>query len=260
MDRDLLADDRAHQPAEAASASRAARDGRPPRARARNRDRHRARWRIAFLRFGVVEDDRDVAWPCARHSTPARARCNVRSCPPCVVTRFAPSPTGELHLGSAYSALHRLATRARGRRHGSWCASRISTSAAAGASTRPRSWHDLQWLGLDWDGEVRRQSDHFADYGRVIDRLDARGLVYPCFCTPRRYRRLDQRAASAPRARTVRSIPAPAAISRPRNARARIAAGIEHCMRLDCGARGGSRRGPTPSSTRRWAASRASRC
>ena len=42
---------------------------------------------------------------------------------------------------------------------------------------------DLRWLGLDWDGEVRRQSEHFADYGRVLDQLDRRGLIYPCFCS-----------------------------------------------------------------------------
>ena len=42
---------------------------------------------------------------------------------------------------------------------------------------------DLKWLGFDWDGAVRRQSEHFADYGRALDQLDQRGLIYPCFCT-----------------------------------------------------------------------------
>lgn len=42
---------------------------------------------------------------------------------------------------------------------------------------------DLAWLGLDWDGEVRRQSDHLDDYVSVVDSLADRGLIYPCFCT-----------------------------------------------------------------------------
>jgi glutamyl-Q tRNA(Asp) synthetase len=42
---------------------------------------------------------------------------------------------------------------------------------------------DLAWLGLDWDGEVRRQSRHFDDYRAALARLEAEGLLYPCFCT-----------------------------------------------------------------------------
>ena len=97
-----------------------------------------------------------------------------------IVTRFAPSPTGELHLGSAYSVAWKRARDAGGtflvriedidiRR----CKRAFETAIL----------DDLAWLGLVWDGAVRRQSDHFAEYGQVLDRLDARGLVYPCFCT-----------------------------------------------------------------------------
>ena len=57
---------------------------------------------------------------------------------------------------------------------------------------------DLHWLGLDWDGEVRRQSEHFADYGQALDQLDARGLIYPCFCT-----RADIAAATGRAARPL---------------------------------------------------------
>jgi glutamyl-Q tRNA(Asp) synthetase len=53
---------------------------------------------------------------------------------------------------------------------------------------------DLAWLGLDWDGEVRRQSEHFGDYGAALTRLQAMGLLYPCFCT----RAEIAEAASAP--------------------------------------------------------------
>ena len=57
---------------------------------------------------------------------------------------------------------------------------------------------DLEWLGFDWDGEVRRQSDHFADYGRALDQLDERGLVYPCFCSRADIEREVAASANAP--------------------------------------------------------------
>lgn len=110
-----------------------------------------------------------------------------------VVTRFAPSPTGYLHLGHAFSALT------------AWHAARdiggrfllriedIDIRRCKAEFTEA-ILIDLAWLGLDWDGEVRRQSQHFDDYGKALDRLSALGLVYPCFCT-----RADiAAAASAP--------------------------------------------------------------
>ena len=78
---------------------------------------------------------------------------------------------------------------------------------------------DLHWLGLDWDGEVRRQSEHFADYGRALDVLDARGLIYPCFCTRADIARPATRTRRTPRSRgrTDLCIPAPAATCRARS-------------------------------------------
>lgn len=108
-------------------------------------------------------------------------------------TRFAPSPTGPLHLGHAFSAItaHDMARA----RHGTFLLriDDIDTTRA-----RPH-WEaqildDLAWLGLAWDGPVRRQSDHLADYRAVLDALAARGLVYPCSCR----RRDIEAAASAP--------------------------------------------------------------
>jgi glutamyl-Q tRNA(Asp) synthetase len=110
-----------------------------------------------------------------------------------IVTRFAPSPTGRLHLGHAYSALFawRKARDAGGRfllRIEDIDRARCRDEFVAGIED------DLRWLGLDWDGAARRQSEHFADYRAALDRLDALGLIYPCFCT-----RADiARAASAP--------------------------------------------------------------
>lgn len=99
-----------------------------------------------------------------------------------VVTRFAPSPTGRLHLGHAMSAVraHDLACAAGGR-----FLLRIEDIDLA----RCREEHvatilaDLEWLGLGWGGTVVRQSARLPLYAAALDRLKAQGLVYPCFCT-----------------------------------------------------------------------------
>ena len=99
-----------------------------------------------------------------------------------MLTRFAPSPTGDLHLGHAYSAaLAHEAARAAGG------AFRIRIDDIDGSRSREEhvaaSLADLVWLGLDWDGDPVRQSAHLGDYAAALADLRARGLVYPCFCT-----------------------------------------------------------------------------
>lgn len=100
------------------------------------------------------------------------------------VTRFAPSPTGRLHLGHAFSAL--IAWRA-AREAGGRFLLRIEDI----DPTRCRPEYetgileDLAWLGVDWDGPVRRQSDHLDDYAAAIETLRAKGLLYRCFRTRR---------------------------------------------------------------------------
>src|SRR5271165_7576720 len=99
-----------------------------------------------------------------------------------MVTRFAPSPTGYLHLGHASAALFawRRARQAGGRfllRIEDIDATRCRAEFAAAII------EDLRWLGLDWDGEPRVQSRCFGDYRTVLDALRERGLLYPCFCT-----------------------------------------------------------------------------
>ena len=94
--------------------------------------------------------------------------------------RFAPSPNGELHLGHAYSALlnQKLARAAGGRlllRIEDVDTTRCTPEFEAGI------FRDLQWLGLDWEEPVRRQSEHFADYRTVLDGLIREELVYPAF-------------------------------------------------------------------------------
>jgi glutamyl-Q tRNA(Asp) synthetase len=99
-----------------------------------------------------------------------------------IITRFAPSPTGFLHAGHAFSALvaWRRAREAGGRfllRLEDIDATRCRPEFAAAIL------EDLAWLGLDWDGPVRVQSEHLAEYRAVLDSFAGRGLVYPCFCT-----------------------------------------------------------------------------
>ena len=98
-----------------------------------------------------------------------------------IVTRFAPSPTGRLHLGHAYSAIlaHDYAA-ARGGRF------LLRIEDIDGARSRPEHvaaiLDDLAWLGLTWEGPVF-QSERLGLYAAALDRLKGMGLVYPCFCT-----------------------------------------------------------------------------
>lgn len=100
------------------------------------------------------------------------------------VTRFAPSPTGRLHKGHAFSALTawRAAKEAGGRfvlRIEDIDPTRCRPEFEAGI------YEDLAWLGLDWETPARRQSDHLADYAAVVEALDRRDLLYRCFRTRR---------------------------------------------------------------------------
>lgn len=98
------------------------------------------------------------------------------------VTRFAPSPTGFLHLGHAFSALtaHRAARSAGGR-----FLLRIEDIDQSRCRPEYESaiLEDLDWLGLAWEQPVRRQSEHFAAYDAALKELIAKGAVYRCFKT-----------------------------------------------------------------------------
>jgi glutamyl-Q tRNA(Asp) synthetase len=98
------------------------------------------------------------------------------------VTRFAPSPTGRLHLGHAYSAL--LAHDFARERDGTFL---LRIEDIDPGRVRPEYVdgiiEDLLWLGLEWDGEMPYQSERLAIYAEALERLKAEGLLYPCFCT-----------------------------------------------------------------------------
>jgi glutamyl-tRNA synthetase len=121
-----------------------------------------------------------------------------------VVTRFAPSPSGELHLGNVRTALHSWLL---ARRSGGRFLLRIEDTDAVRSSEAhvEALLGDLRWLGLDWDeppggGGPWRQSRRGGVYGPLLERLEREDRAYPCYCTPDELQlmRAAQRAAGRP--------------------------------------------------------------
>jgi glutamyl-Q tRNA(Asp) synthetase len=98
------------------------------------------------------------------------------------ITRFAPSPTGKLHLGHAWSALQAFD---RARAAGGRLLLRIEDidEGRSRAEFVDGIYEDLRWLGLDWDGVVVFQSQRSALYSDALERLHALGVTYRCWCT-----------------------------------------------------------------------------
>ena len=149
-----------------------------------------------------------------------------------VVTRFAPSPTGYLHLGHVRSALEgwRAARAAGGRfllRLEDIDRERCRDEYAEAIRD------DLAWLGLGWDGEVRRQSEHFDEYRRALDRLAAIGALYPCFCTRREIQAEIARAGGAPQGEPGPRYPGVCRRLDPAERGEKLDAGLDFALRLD---------------------------
>lgn len=150
-----------------------------------------------------------------------------------IVTRFAPSPTGPLHLGHAYAALFAAAEASKG---GGRFLLRIEDIDRSRARPHFEAaiFADLAWLGLTWEQPVRRQSEHFDDYRAALARLAAERLVYPCFCTRRTVAAEIADAAAAPHGSgavypgTCRRLP-------PSEREGRVAAGEPYALRFDSG-------------------------
>jgi glutamyl-Q tRNA(Asp) synthetase len=148
------------------------------------------------------------------------------------VTRFAPSPTGLLHLGHARSALEgwRAAQESGGRfllRIEDIDTGRCREEFVAAI------FEDLSWLGLSWEEPVRRQSRHFDDYRAALDLLRALDLIYPCFCTRQDIQREIDAAAAAPHGPDGPLYPGTCRHRSEADRAERIASGQSYALRLD---------------------------
>jgi glutamyl-Q tRNA(Asp) synthetase len=152
-----------------------------------------------------------------------------------IVTRFAPSPTGRLHLGHAHSALL------------GWQAARLAGGRFLlriedidPVRCRPdftrAILEDLAWLGLDWDGPPRTQSQHLPEYRAALDRLSAMDLLYPCFCTRADIAREVAASGHAPHGPDGVLYPGTCRHLTLADRAARIAAGMPYALRLDMAA------------------------
>ncbi len=152
---------------------------------------------------------------------------------PPFITRFAPSPSGLLHLGHAYSALFAHAT---AKASGGRFLLRIEDL----DHTRSRrefeqaTLDDLRWLGLRWEAPALRQSTRSDVYRAVLAELRRRRLVYPCFCTRQQIQTEIAQSASAPHGPSGETVyPGTCRGLAPSDADARIARGQPHAWRLD---------------------------
>jgi len=149
-----------------------------------------------------------------------------------VTTRFAPSPTGRLHLGHAYAALaaHDLARRAGGR-------FLLRFEDIDHTRVRPEFYQeiedDLKWLGIEWDSTPVRQSERLPHYQRALDTLRERGALYPCFCTRRNINQEITRIANAPHGPEGTLYPGTCRALSKLECEQRICAGDSHAWRLD---------------------------
>jgi glutamyl-Q tRNA(Asp) synthetase len=158
--------------------------------------------------------------------SPAAAGCSP------TVTRFAPSPTGYLHLGHVRSALE-------GWRAARGGGGRFLLRLEDIDRTRCRDDYaaaileDLAWLGIDWHGPVRRQSEHFDDYQSALDGLSALGVLYPCFCTRREIRAEIARAGGAPHGDAGPIYPGTCRRFGNEEVAAKLRSGVDYALRLD---------------------------
>ena len=147
------------------------------------------------------------------------------------VTRFAPSPSGHLHLGHAFAALFAHAAAGEGGRF------LVRIEDIDAGRCRPEYdaaiFEDLAWLGLRWDPEIIRQSERAAAYNAALARLDALRLLYPCFCTRAEIRAEIASSPSAPHGPEGPLYPGTCRALSAAERTARIAAGTAHALRLD---------------------------
>jgi len=145
-----------------------------------------------------------------------------------IVTRFAPSPTGFLHLGHAYAAI---------RAHDEGERFLLRIEDIDRGRCRPEFevaiFEDLAWLGLDWEKPVLRQSERSPAYAAALETLTGKGLVYPCFCTRKEIADEIARAGAAPHGAEGPLYPGICRELSDDVRKAKIAAGVPYALRLN---------------------------
>ncbi len=149
-----------------------------------------------------------------------------------IITRFAPSPSGRLHLGHAYSAMQ------------AWDFAQsvggefILRIEDIDHNRCKREYEDLlkedlAWLGLEWQEPTRRQSEHLDDYRAIADRLTEMGVLYPCFCTRKEIQAEIARAGAAPHGSEGPIYPGTCRGLTAAERGEKLEAGKSHALRLD---------------------------
>lgn len=145
-----------------------------------------------------------------------------------ITSRFAPSPTGYLHLGHGYSAWMALQK-----------SDRLLLRIEDIDRTRCRAQYvdgireDLEWLGINYEPDIRFQSDRWDAYADALDRLRGYGVLYPCFCTRKEIAEEIARSPSAPHGPEGPLYPGICRQLSTDERTARLAAGMPHAWRLD---------------------------
>lgn len=149
-----------------------------------------------------------------------------------MITRFAPSPTGRLHIGHGWSALMAMdmARAADG-------VMRLRIEDIDGGRSRPEHVEaiveDLRWLGVQWDGEIVFQSQRLAQYQAALDSLCEQELAYPCFCTRAEIAAEIAASGSAPHGPDGAIYPGTCRHLNEGERSERLARGDAHCWRID---------------------------
>ncbi len=149
-----------------------------------------------------------------------------------MISRFAPSPTGHLHLGHAWSALFGASLAQAG--NGTFI---VRIEDIDKGRCRPEFidgiYEDLEWLGLNWPRPVRRQSEHFDDYRKALQTLQSMELLYPCFCTRKDIQDEIERSGVAPHGPEGALYPGTCRHLSLQEKNDKIASGVLYALRLD---------------------------
>jgi len=151
---------------------------------------------------------------------------------PTIITRFAPSPSGYLHLGHVYSALLAADFAVR---NGGLLLLRLEDidSTRCKPEFSDAIQEDLSWLGIKWHGEIRTQSQHMPDYAVALKVLKDKALAYPCFCTRKQIKLEIEKSPSAPHGPEGHHYPGTCKGLSIFEIANKLANGEDHCWRLD---------------------------